>query len=212
MSGDGLSPLSAPGSGVSLQNGSTMTARTPGWAISMSWSVPPFRSAVLGWNAEHLQVPALVNDRWVFVDDGLEALVPALNRHNILTVTSCSGELEEGAAGYIMMPVESAIRFLKLWKRNANLIRAEPPRLTDFEIRDRDWVEEIHAEFPMPRLPQLDRDGHLFTCCWRFENSELRELVDPLMRVLKSEVLARGASSKRRNARWSWAARLHDCC
>jgi hypothetical protein len=207
MSGDGLSPLSAPGSGVSLQNGSTMTARAPGWASSMSWSVPPFPRAVLGRNAEHLQVPVLVNDMWIWVDKGLEELVPALNsRNNILTITSCSGEPEEGATGYIMMPAESAIRFLKLWEQNANMIRAEAPRLTDFAIRDRDWVQEIHAEFPMPRLPQLDRDGHLFTCCWGFENSELRELVGPLVSVLKSEVLARGAFSKRRSARWSWAA------
>ena len=41
MSGDGLSPLSAPGSGASVQNGSMTAARTPGWAFCMKWSVPP---------------------------------------------------------------------------------------------------------------------------------------------------------------------------
>ncbi len=41
MSGDGLSPLSAPGSGISLQNSSMNTARTPGWAFCTRWSVPP---------------------------------------------------------------------------------------------------------------------------------------------------------------------------
>jgi hypothetical protein len=153
-----------------------------------------------------------VNDMWIWVDEGLEELIPELNRNNILTITSCSGELEEGASGFIMMSVESAIRFLKLWEQNTNLIRAEAPRLTDFAIRDREWLQEIHAEFPMPRLPQLDRDGHVFTCCWGFENSELRELVGPLVRVLKFEVLARDALSKRRSARWSWAANLHECC
>ena len=209
---DGSPPLTSnPPSGVSPRDGSMM-ASTPGWAFSMSWSVPPFLGAVLGWDAEHLQVPVFVNDRWIFVDDGLEELIPALHRLNIQTVTSCSGAREEGVAGYIMMPVESAIRFLKIWKQNTNSIGDEPPTLTDFEIRGRDWVEEIHAEFPMPRLPQLDRDGHLFTCCWRFKNSELQRLVGPLVSVLKSEVLARGAFSKRRSARWSWAASLHGCC
>ena len=178
------------------------------WAVSPSQGGVPVRS----WNAEHLQVPVLVNDMWIWVDEGLEELIPALHRLNIQTVTSCSGAREEGVAGYIMMPVESAIRFLKLWEQNTNLIRADAPRLADFAIRDRDWVQEIHAEFPMPRLPQFDRDGHLFTCCWSFENSELQRLVGPLVSVLKSEVIARGAFSNRRSARWSWAARLHDCC
>ncbi len=41
LSGDGLSPLSAPGSGASVQNGSMTAARTPGWAFCMKWSVPP---------------------------------------------------------------------------------------------------------------------------------------------------------------------------
>jgi hypothetical protein len=157
---------------------------------------------VRSWNAEHLQIPVLVDDRWIFLDEGLEELVPALNNrhHNLQTFTSCSGAREEGVSGYIMMPIESAAWLLKIWKRNTNAIGAEAPTFSDFEIKDRDWVDEIHAEFPMPRLPQLDRDGHLFTCCWRFENSELRELVGPLVSVLKSEVLARGAFSKRRSA------------
>ena len=41
MSGDGLSPLGAPGSGASVQNSSMMAARTPGWAFCTRWSVPP---------------------------------------------------------------------------------------------------------------------------------------------------------------------------
>ena len=40
MSGDGLSPLGAPGSGASVQNGSMTAARTPGWAFCTRWSVP----------------------------------------------------------------------------------------------------------------------------------------------------------------------------
>ena len=101
LSGDGLSPLSAPGSGASVQNGSMTAARVPRW----SWAAPPIRRRVLGWDARQIQLSALVDDRWIFVDEGLEELVPALDNrhHNLQTITSCSRAHEEGVAGKPMV-------------------------------------------------------------------------------------------------------------
>jgi hypothetical protein len=148
----------------------------------------PQLAEVVSWEVSHPQVPVRINHKTVLVDQGISELIGLMNRVGIRTICSCSGAEEPGASGYVLMTLPSALRLLRLWRLHQNAIGREPPGLEDLKIRDRGWIREIDSEFPLVQPIPLDEEGTVFVACWRFSSEELRELSEPLCRVLRAEL------------------------
>jgi hypothetical protein len=186
MSGDGS--MLAPGLGLAeTLSWAAATPVTPE-AVSNAPCSQPQLAEVVSWEVSHPQAPVRIGRTTVLVDQGISELIGLMNRVGIQTICSCSGAEESGASGYVLMTLPSALRLLRLWRLHQNAIGREPPGLEDLKIRDRGWIREIDSEFPLVQPIPVDEEGTVFVACWRFSSEELRELSEPLCRVLRAEL------------------------